>query len=141
MTAKELKERFENADWDERRDICKKYIRFGKLLGKTIVDIYGAFADSQVIAIITDDGTKYIMYHEQDCCETVAVEDICGDVNCLIGNPLLKAEEVTDEHDTEWGHQTYTFYHLATVRGYVTIRWVGDSNGYYSESVDLVEVV
>lgn len=83
------------------------------------------------------------MYHDQDCCEAVSIDDIVGDINDLIGSPLTMAEEVTnpdglgrkDEYDESY---TWTFYKFATNKGYVTIKWYGESNGYYSESVDFI---
>lgn len=93
------------------------------------------------------DGTKYRMYHSQDCCENVSLDDVIGDFNDIIGAPLLTAEEVSSEGrgpkgvedilSTDYAPESYTwtFYKFATIKGYVDLRWYGESNGYYSESV------
>lgn len=88
------------------------------------------------------DGDQYLMYHEQDCCEYVSIEEIIGDLEDLIGEPVLMAEEshedASDQND--WDSATWTFYKFATIKGYVTIRWYGSSNGYYGETADFVKV-
>ena len=78
----------------------------------------------------------YVMHHHQDCCETVFLADICGSFTDIVGHVILKAEEVVDKEDAEWGSLTYTFYNITTFYGTVVLRWNGQSNGYYSERVD-----
>jgi hypothetical protein len=93
------------------------------------------------IDFFMEDGKHYRMYHEQDCCESVEIEDIEGELEHLERAWILQAEVVTNEGETAEGDSaTYTFYKFATTRGYVTIRWCGVSNGYYSETVDFIEV-
>ena len=89
------------------------------------------------------------MYHSQDCCESVSIEDIVGDLDDLVGTPLLLVEEVSnyepeerpvDEDSCCDESETWTYYRFRTSKGSVDIRWYGTSNGYYSESVD-IEIV
>lgn len=121
----------------------RDYIRIEELLGKIFVDIK-VNNDQEQIIFTCDDGKKYLMFHSQDCCESVNIEDIVGDLDDLLNEPLLMAEEATNSEDTMgkdvYDSFTWTFYRFATKKGYVTIRWYGESNGYYSESVDIVEL-
>ena len=87
-----------------------------------------------------EEGQKYEMSHQQYCCEDVYMEDIAGNMANLIGRELIMAEEVQEFGEKEDGTFTWTFYKLATELGYVTIRWYGESNGYYSETVDIEEI-
>ena len=114
--------------------------------GKTILRILqngnedaSTFIGGDTLYFEMTDGTAYLMYHSQDCCEHVSIEDIIGDLDDLIGEPLFMAEEVSEDASTneDYGSATWTFYKFATIKGYVTIRWYGSSNGYYSESVQI----
>lgn len=114
--------------------------KFEELLGKTLVSVENIGGEELLFTL--DTGEKYKLFHAQDCCEGVGIEDIIGDLNDLVGSPILMAEEVSQNTNPEGITKeyqdsfTWTFYKLATIKGYVTIRWYGESNGYYSESVD-----
>jgi len=113
--------------------------KFDDLLGHCITHIDKKHDE---LKLYLSDAVYVHMYHQQDCCEDVFIEDICGDLDDLIGSPLLQAEEVSNRDDNgpleEYDESyTWTFYKLATNKGFVTIRWYGSSNGYYSEYVDV----
>jgi len=125
-----------------------KTMPFDTLVGEILISIV-VDADNEWIKFTTYGGKVYQQYHEQDCCETVTVEDITGDLSDLIGLPIIRASEDSNELvnppdyvPSEWGQEsfTWTFYNIATIKGHVTIRWYGESNGYYSESVDFIEL-
>lgn len=96
------------------------------------------------ITFICSDGWVYRQYHEQDCCEFVCIEDIDGDLSDLVGCVILEAESVTKNDDNSDESGTWTFYKIRYYSegggkaGWITIRWYGSSNGYYSESVSFV---
>lgn len=121
-------------------------MEFSDLLGKTLIKVEKI--GNQELVFHTTEGERYKLYHDQDCCESVIIDDVVGDLEDLVGNPILKAEEVSNyrpitEEDVRREEEsescTWTFYKLATKKGYVDIRWFGESNGYYSEGVDFIK--
>jgi hypothetical protein len=83
----------------------------------------------------------YRFYHEQDCCEHVAISKVKGDLTHLHNQPITATSENVTGGETCWGSQTVTVYTFTTAAGTVTVTWLGESNGYYSESVSFDEVV
>lgn len=114
-------------------------MRFEELVGKTIYK-WSINNDNDILNLYATNGKVYSLYHYQDCCESVSIEDINGDLDDLLDTPILMAEESSnDDSSGHYESATWTFYRLATVKGYITIRWLGVSNGYYSESVSFSE--
>lgn len=114
---------------------------FEDLLGKTLTKIE-VNEDETTITFYCSDNTRYLMFHYQDCCETVYVEEVVGDLDTLLNSPILLAEVISNQDEPNLGDEswTWTFYKLSTNLGNVTIRWYGGSNGYYSEEVTFEEI-
>ena len=124
-----------------------KKVKFDDLKGRTFTSIEVKQRDKgendETIVFVMEGGGRYILKHISECCEWVYIEDIAGDLDDLIGSPILLAEEVSssESFDKEVESKlddyfTWTWYKLATIKGAVTIRWFGSSNGCYSETAD-----
>jgi hypothetical protein len=132
--------------------------KFEDLKGKTLLSAVGLSVGSESVNFTTDTSEKYKMSYYEDCCAQCTIEDICGDTHDILGSPILLAEESSSREPSDevalsrlkektekevagryyYGgpdSETWTFYRLSTIKGSITIRWYGFSNGYYSESV------
>ena len=114
-------------------------VKFEDLIGKTLVKIEVLKDYEDMIRFWYSDKSYYEMRHDQDCCESVDIKEIVGNLDDLLNSPILIAyessngSEVGEYDDTE----TWTFYNLSTVNGSVNISWL---NGYYSESVNFYNI-
>jgi hypothetical protein len=114
--------------------------KISDMLGVTFTEVKQD--GSYELQFVCEEGV-FTFYHDQDCCEDVDIQDVTGDLQDLVGEPLLVAEESTGETPADFKFKyepdsyTWTFYKFATRKGYVDVRWLGESNGYYSESVSL----
>jgi hypothetical protein len=135
------------AKYDRYARTTKYCDDFNKIfvLGRTIKEIKNTGSD--LYFVFEDTPTRFVhMTHVQDCCESVDLEEVIGDLEDLVGSPLLRAEERTSDtpskytSENKWdAEEQWTFYEFATIKGSVTLRWYGESNGYYSVSVNLIE--
>jgi len=125
-----------NIKYAEEPDIEKELP--GKTLEAWII------CDMEKLLLCFTDGSWYFFYHDQGCCENVNIEDLSGDFSDLLGSPLTLAEIASNSTDNPPRANaesfTWTFYKFAVAGSYVTVRWLGESNGYYSERVDARKV-
>ena len=93
--------------------------------------------DNKELTFDLENGQTARFYHGQECCESVSIAEIHGDLDDLVGHEIVQAEFVSERNAYDiFETATWTFYKFATNRGSVTVRWYGTSNGYYSETVD-----
>jgi hypothetical protein len=110
------------------------------LQGLTLREIRGMHRGSDEITFVTTRGRQFRMFHSQNCCENVELEDVCGDEDDLLNSPITISEQRSMQGPSRYESSTWTFYELGTNRGTVTLRWLGTSNGYYSEKVSFEEM-
>ena len=137
----------DNKELRRAHDVLKNNMpvnNYKELIGKTFSKVRNV--DNNELIFESDEGNSYKLYYEPDCCASCSIEDIAGDLRDLEDSPILMAEEVVSSENppgVNFQHQdsfTWTFYKFATIKGYVTVRWYGESNGYYSESVSFTKL-
>lgn len=106
--------------------------------GKIITDVI--YSQEEITLICGDEAFR--MYHSQDCCECVMVYDVSDDISKLIGSRVVLATQNIlqdwpgDIKYNPFDSYTWTIFRFVNESGVdITVRWLGTSNGFYSESV------
>ena len=108
------------------------------LKGETITEIIGAEEGSKEVTILTKSGRRFQLYHQQDCCEHVSIQLIGGSVEDILNQEVTEATEIITDYPSGES-ATKTIFGLKANYSTLVIEWLGQSNGYYSESVSFVE--
>lgn len=116
---------------------------YDDMIGKNFSNVINL--DNKILYFQFEDDSGYVFYHNQDSCENVYIEDICGNLGDLTNHPILSAELVGGESfepESEYGEEyiDWYFYKFSTIKGSVTIRWCGTSNGCYSTTVEFKKI-
>lgn len=121
-----------------------KSFNFFELVGKTIVSTSGIETGGKDYTFTLLDGSTVRFCHDQDCCEQVRVYDIKGDPSKILGKQIAFAEEDNPCDHPSVGDMCGSDSHTITVFTIKTndgseleIVWLGESNGYYDESVSV----
>jgi hypothetical protein len=105
-------------------------------IGKELTEIKFT-EDEELLLLHFQDGSILCFCHEQDCCENVYLEDD-GRIRDAIGQKLVMAFVGITHDEGDYDSCTSTWYHLRFEKMDVTLRFMGESNGYYSEAVNIL---
>lgn len=112
------------------------YIDIKELIGQTITKAEIVVADrmGQMVVFHTAEGNLYAQFHDQDCCESVGLEDVPTQeqLDAICGSPVVVAEGRSEDDPNAYEDGGWTFYVIRTNKATLDIRWYGESNGYYS---------
>lgn len=108
-------------------------VSVNEFIGKTFTKVYadGTFYTAE---------KQYDMYHPQDCCENVFLDEVIGDINDITDEEIINAfdtDEGDENDDRSYDCVQYTNFHIVSQKGTVVFRWIGSSNGYYGTSVSI----
>lgn len=114
------------------------------MIGKKIVSVSGLEESSEDVDLFFDDGSVASFNHYQNCCENVYLYDFeltAKDIEQLKGGVVNDARadssDASDDDECSNESGTWTFYNINTSKGCINMRWLGESNGYYGEGVDV----
>ena len=123
--------------------MLEREVEFSTLKGEVLTDV-DIDAKGESILLTTQSGKVFRIYHEQDCCEHVCICDTQGRFHDIIGKVITEASHIEKDkgdpppkYPDSWTRTEFVFKTDDTT---VISKWIGESNGYYSESVQIADV-
>ena len=113
-----------------------------ELVGEVIATVQGGNKEDDFCILTTVSGKAIKIYHDQHCCEEVQIEDEESDD--IVGGVVHFAafvDGISGGKSKNWqdGYTcTWSFLKIETSKGSIWQRWLGESNGHYSETVDVL---
>jgi hypothetical protein len=126
--------------FDDQKYIFERSTRIDDFVGKT----FDKIVETDDSLIFKYGNHLFKMYHSQNCCESVDLIDVCGDYDDILNSPIVMATETLSDENPKDDYDesfTWTFYNIYSMKGCITMRWYGSSNGYYSERVDIEQFI
>jgi hypothetical protein len=90
------------------------------------------------LTFILEDGTKITYNAVGDCCSSSYIESI-DDLDVLQNCEILEMQAVSGEEKevSDYDFHKWTFYKFKTTKGYATLSFRNESNGYYDGYLEL----